>query len=167
MLGVLYASVVARFLYFRILWKSKHRYSHTLVGWSVWIAVLFGVWIFAFIISGIIPFFNGIRRIERDLTIRSIELDIFTLQFLLRIYLLGIGISSVEQKSALDFSVEIDSHCDQLYVYCGGYFLFEYCPLFAHRLMEAAGTYASVQSIIDDYAVGAISTVFSCADNGL
>jgi len=33
--------------------------------------------------------------------------------------------------------------------------------------MEAAGTYASVQSIIDDYAVGAIRTVFSCADNGL
>lgn len=96
MLGVLYASVVARFLYFRILWKSKHRYSHTLVGWSVWIAVLFGVWIFAFIIAGVIPFFNGIHRIERDLTVRSLEFDVLTLRFLLRIYLLGIGISSVE-----------------------------------------------------------------------
>jgi hypothetical protein len=30
-----------------------------------------------------------------------------------------------------------------------------------------AGTYASVQSIIDDYAVGAIRSPFSCADNGL
>jgi hypothetical protein len=63
MLGVLYASVVARFLYFRILRNSKHRYSHTLVGWSVWISVLFGVWIFAFIIAGVIPFFNGNHQI--------------------------------------------------------------------------------------------------------
>jgi hypothetical protein len=31
----------------------------------------------------------------------------------------------------------------------------------------AAGTYASVQSIIDDYATGAIREPFSCADNGL
>jgi hypothetical protein len=30
-----------------------------------------------------------------------------------------------------------------------------------------AGTYASVQSIIDDYATGSIREPFSCADNGL
>jgi len=35
------------------------------------------------------------------------------------------------------------------------------------RLIVGAGTYASVQSIIDDYAVGAIRAPFSCADNGL
>jgi uncharacterized protein YybS (DUF2232 family) len=79
MLGVLYASVVARFLYFRILRNSKHRYSHTLVGWSVWISVLFGVWIFAFIIAGVIPFFNGNHLTWRYLTTRSLEFDVFSL----------------------------------------------------------------------------------------
>jgi uncharacterized protein YybS (DUF2232 family) len=79
MLGVLYASVVARFLYFRILRNSKHRYSHTLVGWSVWISVLFGVWIFAFIIAGVIPFFNGNHLTRRYLTTRSLEFDVFSL----------------------------------------------------------------------------------------
>lgn len=46
-------------------------------------------------------------------------------------------------------------------------------PLYSHHLSKrmvlivGAGTYASVQSIIDDYAVGAIRAPFSCADNGL
>jgi hypothetical protein len=60
MLGVLYASVVGRFLFFRIMWNSKHRYSHSFIGWAVWIAVIAGLWVFAFIIAGVIPFFNDL-----------------------------------------------------------------------------------------------------------
>lgn len=30
-----------------------------------------------------------------------------------------------------------------------------------------AGTYTSVQSIIDSYAAGAVSSVFTCASNGV
>src|SRR5271163_382006 len=60
MLGVLYASVVSRFLFFRVMRNSKHRYTHSLIGWSVWIAIIAGVWVFAFIISQVIPFFNDL-----------------------------------------------------------------------------------------------------------
>jgi hypothetical protein len=31
----------------------------------------------------------------------------------------------------------------------------------------SAGTYTSVQSIIDSYATGAVSGVFTCASNGI
>jgi len=60
MLGVLYASVVGRFLFFRIMRNSFHRYSHSLIGWGVWIAVIAGLWVLAFIIAGVIPFFNDL-----------------------------------------------------------------------------------------------------------
>ena len=63
MLGVLYASVVGRFLFFRIMRNSVHRYSHSLVGWTVWIAVIAGLWVFAFIIAGVITFFNDLLSI--------------------------------------------------------------------------------------------------------
>ena len=60
MLGVLYASVVGRFLFFRIMRNSVHRYSHSFIGWGVWIAVIASLWVFAFIIAGVIPFFNDL-----------------------------------------------------------------------------------------------------------
>jgi hypothetical protein len=63
MLGVLYASVVARFIFFRIMRNSKHRYSHSVIGWGVWASVIAGVWIFAFVIAGLVPFFNDLLSI--------------------------------------------------------------------------------------------------------
>lgn len=39
-LGVLYASVSARFVFFRIFKNSKHRTEHTIAGWSTWAAIL-------------------------------------------------------------------------------------------------------------------------------
>lgn len=67
MLGVIYASVTARFLFFRIMRHSKHRYSHSVVGWTVWIAIITGVWIVAFIIAGVIPFFNDLLSLMSSL----------------------------------------------------------------------------------------------------
>lgn len=39
-LGVLYASVSARFIFFRIFDNSRHMSEHTALGWSVWAAIL-------------------------------------------------------------------------------------------------------------------------------
>lgn len=39
-LGVLYASVSARFVFFRIFQDSHHKNSNTVKGWAVWIAIL-------------------------------------------------------------------------------------------------------------------------------
>lgn len=57
-LGVLYASVSARLIFFRIFKDSKHKTEHTLIGWASWAGILFCTWIVAFIISQIIPFFS-------------------------------------------------------------------------------------------------------------
>ena len=39
-LGVLYASVSARFIFFRIFHNSRHKSEHTLIGWATWTGIL-------------------------------------------------------------------------------------------------------------------------------
>lgn len=39
-LGVLYASVSARFIFFRMFQNSRHRNEHTMVGWATWTGIL-------------------------------------------------------------------------------------------------------------------------------
>ena len=54
-IGVIYANVSAKFVYFRIMGKSRHAHSNTVVGWGVWILVMAVIWIVAFIFAEIIP----------------------------------------------------------------------------------------------------------------
>lgn len=39
-LGVLYASVSARLIFFRLFKDSRHKNEHTVVGWGSWAAIL-------------------------------------------------------------------------------------------------------------------------------
>jgi hypothetical protein len=39
-LGVLYASVSARFIFFRMFQHSRHKNEHTIVGWASWAGIL-------------------------------------------------------------------------------------------------------------------------------
>ena len=66
-LGVLYASVSARFLFFRIFDNTRHKGNHTVVGWVSWTAILAVLWILAFIIASVIPFFNDLLSIMSSL----------------------------------------------------------------------------------------------------
>lgn len=54
-IGVIYANVTAKFIYFRVLGTSKHAHSNTVLGWGVWGAIMVGIWIIAFIFSEVIP----------------------------------------------------------------------------------------------------------------
>lgn len=49
-LGVLYASVSARFIFFRIFEGTRHKTSNTVVGWAAWAGILAATWVGAFII---------------------------------------------------------------------------------------------------------------------
>lgn len=67
-LGVLYASVSARFIFFRIFPRdSVHRTSHTVTGWGVWAMILVVLWILAFIIAEVIPFFSDLLSLMSSL----------------------------------------------------------------------------------------------------
>jgi len=84
-LGVLYASVSARFIFFRIFHNSRHKSEHTVIGWATWAGILckfsfchswhqianmhvsdtVATWILAFIIAEVIPFFSYRRFPDR------------------------------------------------------------------------------------------------------
>lgn len=59
-LGVLYASVSARFVFFRIYEGTRHKGNHTVLGWATWAGILAGLWVLAFIIAEVIPFFSDL-----------------------------------------------------------------------------------------------------------
>lgn len=62
-LGVLYASVSARFIFFRMFEGTRHKANHTIIGWLSWAAILLFLWTVAWIISEIIPFFTNLLSI--------------------------------------------------------------------------------------------------------
>jgi hypothetical protein len=54
-IGVIYANVSAKFIYFRIMGKSRHAHSNTVIGWGVWAGVMAAIWAIAFIFSEVVP----------------------------------------------------------------------------------------------------------------
>ena len=66
-LGVLYASVTARFVFFRIFEGTRHKSNNTVLGWSVWGAILAATWVGAFIVAEVIPFFADLLALMSSL----------------------------------------------------------------------------------------------------
>jgi hypothetical protein len=66
-LGVLYASVSARFIFFRIFEGTRHKGNHTVVGWASWGGILAVTWLVAFIIAEVIPFFSDLLSLMSSL----------------------------------------------------------------------------------------------------
>ncbi|ORY06246.1 amino acid transporter [Clohesyomyces aquaticus] len=54
-IGVIYANVTAKFIYFRVMGKSRHAHSNTVIGWGVWILVMIIIWVVGFIFAEVIP----------------------------------------------------------------------------------------------------------------
>ena len=66
-LGVLYASVSARFIFFNIFDGTRHKTQNTVVGWASWAGILAVLWILAWIIAEVIPFFSDLESIMSSL----------------------------------------------------------------------------------------------------
>ena len=66
-LGVLYASVSARFVMFRLFDGTRHLTSHTMLGWVAWASILGILWIFSFVIAEVIPFFSDLLSLMSSL----------------------------------------------------------------------------------------------------
>lgn len=93
-LGVLYASVSARFLFFRLFKGTKHLHEHTIVGWGSWATILLALWLLAFLIAELIPFFSSREFYCNNntgalLTRTSPFTHVVSVRFILRLHLLG------------------------------------------------------------------------------
>ncbi|TVY14516.1 N amino acid transport system protein [Lachnellula arida] len=139
-IGVIYANVSAKFIYFRIMGKSRHAHSNTVLGWGVWIAVMAGIWIIAFIFSEVVPSMGDF------LSLLGAAFDSFFgfIYFAVAYWHLYRG----KLFSGVGRSVMTVIH---IFVMAVGLFLL------------GPGLYAAVEAIIADYA-GGTRHAFSCAN---
>jgi len=149
-LGVLYASVSARFLFFRIFAGTHHLGNNTAVGWITWAALLACTWVLAFIIAEVIPFFSDL------LSLMSSLFDSF-------FGFIFWGVAYIRMRRADYGSGYITSR--GIRSIAG--FVFNVVLILIGLLFLTAGTYASVESIIQGYQSSNFGGAFSCASNGL
>ncbi|MCJ1367370.1 hypothetical protein MMC16_006503 [Acarospora aff. strigata] len=149
-LGVLYASVSARFVFFRIFEGTRHKGNHTVVGWAAWAGILAATWVVAFIIAEVIPFFSDLLSLMSSL-FDSFFGFIFWGVAYLRMRKADYGPGFYKRRGIrgiFGFAINI------IIIIIGIFML-------------GVGTYASVDSILLSYRSGSVGSVFSCRSNGL
>ncbi|KAI2464172.1 transmembrane amino acid transporter protein-domain-containing protein [Annulohypoxylon bovei var. microspora] len=149
-LGVLYASVSARFIFFRIFQNSRHKNEHTVVGWVAWALILLATWILAFVIANSIPFFNSLLSLMSSL-FDSFFGFIFWGVAYFRMRKADGHVAFLRDRSLRGW---FEGILNIIIILTGIFFL-------------SAGTYASVQGILDEFALGTVGSVFQCASNGI
>ncbi|KAF2145389.1 uncharacterized protein K452DRAFT_305418 [Aplosporella prunicola CBS 121167] len=149
-LGVLYASVTARFVYFRLFSGTRHMGNHTVVGWASWAAILGCTWVLAFIIAEVIPFFSDLLSLMSSL-FDSFFGFIFWGVAYFRLRRIEYGPDFWRSRGWKG--------------YCG--FFFNVILICIGLLFLSGGTYASVQSIIQGYETDTFGGAFTCASNGI
>ncbi|PSR87119.1 amino acid transporter [Coniella lustricola] len=148
-LGVLYASVSARLVFFRVFKDSKHKNEHTVIGWASWAGILLVTWIFAFIISQVIPFFSDLLSLMSAL-FDSFFGFIFWGVAYFRMRKADGGWAFIKSQGFWGYA---EAALNVLIILIGIFFV-------------GPGTYASVESIITDFDPSQ-GSVFTCASNGL
>ncbi|PWN41759.1 hypothetical protein IE81DRAFT_324256 [Ceraceosorus guamensis] len=145
-IGCLYGSVVAKYLFNRITLGTKHYNNNTVKGWIIWIACCASTWVFGWIIGEAVPFFGVL------VSLMSALFDgFFGFIFWGKAYLsmnkgqLWKG-QSILRKAETIFNVFL---------------------IFAGLFVFGPGCYTSVQAIIDSYALGSVKSPFSCANNAV
>ncbi|KAH7114287.1 transmembrane amino acid transporter protein-domain-containing protein [Dendryphion nanum] len=149
-LGVLYASVSARFIFFRFFTGTRHMGSHTKVGWASWAGILAVLWILAFIIAEVIPFFSDLLSLMSGLFDSFFGFIFWGVSYL-RMRRVDYGPGFWKKRG-----------------FKGWFgFLFNILLIIIGLFFLGPGTYAAVQSIVDGYAASSFGGAFTCDDNGL
>ncbi|KAJ7702220.1 transmembrane amino acid transporter protein-domain-containing protein [Mycena rosella] len=144
-LGSLYSSVTARFIFFRLFRNSEHKHSNSLVAWASWAGIIGVTWIFAFLIAEVIPFFSDMLSLMSSLFDGWFGFIYWGMAYLI--------LYPGQTRWAGPWrSLET---------------LINYFLIALGFFMLVAGTYVSIQSIIDSYAAAAVGSVFSCASNAI
>ncbi|KAJ7086824.1 transmembrane amino acid transporter protein-domain-containing protein [Mycena belliarum] len=144
-LGSLYSSVTARFVFLHIYPKSHHAYSNTVQGWLAWSGIIAVTWVFAFIIAEIIPFFSDMLSL-----MSSLFDGWFGFIYWAMAYLILYPVS--ERWNGKRRTAET---------------LLNYFLIAFGAYMTIAGTYVSIQSIINSYKASQVGSVFTCVSNAL
>ncbi|KAI2637314.1 amino acid transporter [Xylaria nigripes] len=149
-LGVLYASVSARFVFLRVFHDSRHKSENTIIGWASWAGILFIIWVLAFVIANSIPFFSSLLSLLSSL-FDSFFGFIFWGVAYFRMRKADGAISLYKDRTLRGL---FEGILNIIIILTGVFFL-------------TVGTYVTIQGIIDEYASGTVGRPFSCDSNGI
>lgn len=173
-LGVLYASVSARFVFFRIFEGTRHKGSHTVVGWASWAGILALLWAVAFIVAEVIPFFSDLLSLMSSL-FDSFFGFIFWGTAYMRMRYADYGPGWIQRRGArgiIGFAMNVFIILIGLYMLTAGTYVsisdrYYYGLMMLDNSANAVTPQATVQNIINGYKEGTVKGVFTCATNGI
>ncbi|RPD66561.1 hypothetical protein L226DRAFT_479331 [Lentinus tigrinus ALCF2SS1-7] len=147
--GVINGHVCAKLIFVRIFRRkgpsSRHMNSHTWTGWLTWIGICAAIWILAFVIAEVIPFFNELLGV-----ISAIFASWFTY-----------GISGIFWFHLNPPERRFSSWGQTLKTIFWGFIIL------VGVFIMIAGLYSSIQSIVDGYRDGAFASPFTCANQAI
>ncbi|KAF8057583.1 transmembrane amino acid transporter protein-domain-containing protein [Lyophyllum atratum] len=144
-LGALYSSVTARFIFFRLFKGSKHLHANSIIAWSTWTGIIAATWVVAFIIAQVIPFFSDMLSLMCSLFDGWFGFIFWAMAYL------HLHPGKTKWNGVLK---SLETLMNYFFILLGAFIL-------------VAGTYTSVQSIINSYAANLIGGLFSCASTAL
>ncbi|KAK5058751.1 hypothetical protein LTR84_011015 [Exophiala bonariae] len=139
MTSTLWVHIAAKFLLVRILRDSDHLQDNSFTHWATWLSSTIGLTILSFLLAEAIPFFNFILGFIGSLCCSPTCLVIPAI--------MGLYMHQGRYFSNKKTIVLCGIHCITI---VGGSF------------MTIAGTYTTIQSIIDAYASGGVKAAFTC-----
>lgn len=139
-IGVIYANVSAKFIYFRVMRGSHHAHSNTVLGWSIWGVIMAAIWLIAFIFAEVVPSMGDF------LSLLGAAFDSF-------FGFIFFAVAYWQLYKGNLFKGVVRSILTIVHVFV------MLCGLF----LLGPGLYAAVKAIIDDYS-GGTKPAFSCAN---
>lgn len=169
--AVLWSHVAAKYWFVRILRGTPHLQSNTVVHWSVWTGSMFVTVIFAFVIVGVVPFFDNFLSLVGAL-VNPFFTNILP-GFMLLYFLAKRPTRAVEGVQHLDTECSISVKTwllEAFKAYRNGWkevmvLILACFMILTGALIIVGGTYATVLVIQASYDEGRVSGVFSCADS--
>jgi hypothetical protein len=137
-------------VFFRVFEGTRHKTQHTVVGWASWGGILAATWLGAFIIAEVIPFFSDLLSLMSSL-FDSFFGFIFWGVAYIRMRRVDGGVNWLHEKSLYGYTM----------------LALNIAIIIIGVLFLGAGTYTSVQSIIDSYDQGLVGGIFTCKNNGI
>lgn len=157
--GALYVHVSAKYVFVRILRKSRHLQANTFVHWGTWFGCVASMAIISFLIASGVPIFNYLLSLAGSLAFAPLALG---LPGWLWIY-----VSSKKFHLADCVLTHDQDHAD----YWRGnlwkktLYGLHIILILISAFMTIGGTYGVIVQIMDAYKDGSIDSAFSCADN--
>jgi len=139
--GVINGAVAAKLAMQRLFPKdSPHIKNSTKLGWTVWVAIVSSIWILAFVIANVVPFFNQLNGI-----ISALFVSLFTYA-VAPIYYMHLNPRATWFASKRQSAITV----------------LNFFVILMSLLILGGGLYASAKGIADGYSSGAYGSPFSC-----